>query len=107
MTRHWLREDHDYPVEAARRCDGRTSIQKEELDDHDEAGAPRRSTDAQADPLSLNGGGIRASLTLEYLALIEDMLARAAEVASSRTTSILIGGTSTGSIIAAALACGP
>jgi hypothetical protein len=58
--------------------------------------------------LSLNGGGIRGVLTLEYLALIEDML----RARSGRPDLVLsdyfdlIGGTSTGSIIAAALACG-
>jgi Patatin-like phospholipase len=58
--------------------------------------------------LSLDGGGIRGILSLEYLAVIEEML-------RSRTNQPgfcladyfdLIGGTSTGAIIAATLACG-
>jgi patatin-like phospholipase len=58
--------------------------------------------------LSLDGGGIRGILTLEYLAVIEDMLKKR----SGREDFLLcdyfdlIGGTSTGSIIAAGLACG-
>ena len=58
--------------------------------------------------LALDGGGIRAVLTLEYLAVIEDMLKQR----SGRDDFVLcdyfdlIGGTSTGSIIAAGLACG-
>jgi uncharacterized protein len=58
--------------------------------------------------LSLDGGGIRGILTLEYLGAIEDMLRQR----SGRTDFLLceyfdlIGGTSTGSIIAAGLACG-
>jgi len=58
--------------------------------------------------LSLDGGGIRGILTLEYLGVIEDMLKKR----SGRQDFLLcdyfdlIGGTSTGSIIAAGLACG-
>jgi hypothetical protein len=59
--------------------------------------------------LALDGGGIRGALTLEYLARIEDLLrARAGGRASFRLSDYfdLIGGTSTGSIIAAGLALG-
>src|SRR3954449_8490215 len=58
--------------------------------------------------LSLDGGGIRGILTLEYLDAIEGMLKNR----SGREDFLLcdyfdlIGGTSTGSIIAAGLACG-
>jgi patatin-like phospholipase len=58
--------------------------------------------------LALDGGGIRGILTLEYLAAIEDML----RTRSGRGDFLLcdyfdlIGGTSTGSIIAAGLAYG-
>jgi len=58
--------------------------------------------------LSLDGGGIRGILTLEYLSAIENMLKQR----SGRQDFVLseyfdlIGGTSTGSIIAAGLACG-
>jgi len=57
--------------------------------------------------LALDGGGIRGILTLEYLSVIEGMLRKR----SDRDLLLcdyfdLIGGTSTGSIIAAALACG-
>jgi predicted patatin/cPLA2 family phospholipase len=58
--------------------------------------------------LSLDGGGIRGILTLEYLSAIENMLRKR----SGRDDFLLcdyfdlIGGTSTGSIIAAGLACG-
>jgi hypothetical protein len=58
--------------------------------------------------LSLDGGGIRGILTLEYLAAIEQMLrsrmARPDLVLADYFD--LIGGTSTGAIIAATLACG-
>lgn len=58
--------------------------------------------------LALDGGGIRGVLTLEFLAGIESLLrkrtARPALVLSDYFD--LIGGTSTGAIIAAALACG-
>src|SRR5262245_48268211 len=58
--------------------------------------------------LSLNGGGIRGILTLEYLAWIEDMLRERSHRPDLVLSDYfdLIGGTSTGSIIAAALACG-
>ena len=59
--------------------------------------------------LALDGGGLRGVLTLEYLAVIEDLLrSRSNGDASFRLCDYfdLIGGTSTGSIIAAALACG-
>ena len=58
--------------------------------------------------LSLDGGGIRGVLTLEYLAAIEDMLRkrRGDEKLVLSDYFDLIGGTSTGSIIAAGLACG-
>ena len=58
--------------------------------------------------LSLDGGGVRGILTLEYLSAIENMLKKR----SGRDDFLLcdyfdlIGGTSTGSIIAAGLACG-
>ncbi len=58
--------------------------------------------------LALDGGGIRGILTLAYLGVIEDMLRKR----SGRNDFLLsdyfdlIGGTSTGSIIAAGLACG-
>jgi hypothetical protein len=58
--------------------------------------------------LSLDGGGIRGILTLEYLGAIEKMI----KERSGRDDFLLceyfdlIGGTSTGSIIAAGLACG-
>ena len=67
----------------------------------DRAKAPKRI-------LALDGGGIRGILTLEYLGVIENMLRKR----SGRNDFLLcdyfdlIGGTSTGSIIAAALACG-
>src|SRR5215468_4380342 len=58
--------------------------------------------------LSLDGGGIRGVLTLEYLGAIETLLrgrtGRNGLVLSDYFD--LIGGTSIGSIIAAALACG-
>jgi hypothetical protein len=58
--------------------------------------------------LSLDGGGIRGVLTLEYLAVIEKMLRSRSGKEDFRLCDYfdLIGGTSTGSIIAAALACG-
>lgn len=58
--------------------------------------------------LALDGGGIRGVLTLEYLAVIEDMLRHRSGGDEFRLCHYfdLIGGTSTGSIIAAALACG-
>lgn len=58
--------------------------------------------------LALDGGGIRGVLTLEYLSVIEDMLRDRSGTTDFRLCDYfdLIGGTSTGSIIAAALACG-
>jgi hypothetical protein len=58
--------------------------------------------------LSLDGGGIRGILTLEYLGVIEGMLKKRSRNADFRLCHYfdLIGGTSTGSIIAAGLACG-
>src|SRR5947207_389208 len=58
--------------------------------------------------LALDGGGIRGVLTLEYLAVIEEMLRQRAGRDDFRLCDYfdLIGGTSTGAIIAAALACG-
>ena len=58
--------------------------------------------------LALDGGGLRGILTLEYLGVIEDML-RARTRRDDFCLSDyfdLIGGTSTGAILAAALACG-
>jgi hypothetical protein len=58
--------------------------------------------------LSLDGGGIRGILSLEYLEAIEEML----RTRTGRPDLVLadyfdlIGGTSTGAIIAATLACG-
>ena len=53
--------------------------------------------------LALDGGGIRGILTLEYLGLIEDMLKSRSGRNDFRLSDYfdLIGGTSTGSIIAA------
>jgi uncharacterized protein len=58
--------------------------------------------------LSLDGGGIRGVLTLEYLAVIEAMLRQRYKDPNLLLCDYfdLIGGTSTGSIIAAGLACG-
>jgi len=58
--------------------------------------------------LALDGGGIRGILTLEYLGVIEDVLRKRTGRADLVLSDYfdLIGGTSTGSIIAAALACG-
>jgi uncharacterized protein len=58
--------------------------------------------------LALDGGGIRGVLTLEYLDVIENMLRKRCGDPGFRLCDYfdLIGGTSTGSIIAAALACG-
>jgi uncharacterized protein len=58
--------------------------------------------------LSLDGGGIRGILTLEYLGAIESMLRQRTGNKSLLLSDYfdLIGGTSTGSIIAAGLACG-
>jgi hypothetical protein len=67
----------------------------------DAAVAPKRM-------LALDGGGIRGVATLEYLDVIERMLAQRAGRPDFRLCDYfdLIGGTSTGSIIAASLACG-
>jgi len=68
--------------------------------------------DSQVTPkriLALDGGGVRGVLTLEYLSVIEDMLRRrSGGDGSFRLCDYfdLIGGTSTGSVIAATLACG-
>ena len=58
--------------------------------------------------LSLDGGGIRGVLTLEYLEVIEAMLRKRYNDESLLLCDYfdLIGGTSTGSIIAAGLAFG-
>jgi uncharacterized protein len=58
--------------------------------------------------LSLDGGGIRGILTLEYLGVIESMLRMRSRRDDFGLCDYfdLIGGTSTGSIIAAGLACG-
>jgi uncharacterized protein len=58
--------------------------------------------------LSLDGGGIRGILTLEYLALIEEILRNRTGCPQLCLADYfdLIGGTSTGAIIAATLACG-
>ena len=71
----------------------------------------KQHLDASVTPkriLALDGGGIRGVLTLEYLAVIEDMLRQRTGSEDFRLCDYfdLIGGTSTGSIIAAALACG-
>lgn len=71
-----------------------------------------RHLDASTTPkrmLAIDGGGLRGVLSLEYLALIEDELRRRRggdERFRLCDYFDLIGGTSTGSIIAAALACG-
>jgi hypothetical protein len=58
--------------------------------------------------LSLDGGGIRGRLTLEYLAAIETLLRKRTGRADLLLCDYfdLIGGTSTGAILAATLACG-
>jgi hypothetical protein len=58
--------------------------------------------------LALDGGGIRGILTLEYLGVIETMLRARFKKDDLLLCDYfdLIGGTSTGSIIAAGLACG-
>ena len=57
--------------------------------------------------LSLDGGGIRGILTLEFLKAVESLIkARFGEKTLLCDYFDLIGGTSTGSIIAAGLACG-
>jgi patatin-like phospholipase/acyl hydrolase len=58
--------------------------------------------------LSLDGGGIRGMISLAYLQRIEDILKNRTQKENYRLCDYfdLIGGTSTGAIIAAALACG-
>jgi uncharacterized protein len=58
--------------------------------------------------LALDGGGVRGILTLEYLAVLETLLRARFKNNALRLCDYfdLIGGTSTGSIIAAGLACG-
>ena len=58
--------------------------------------------------LALDGGGIRGVLTLEYLEVIETLLRQRRNDPNLTLSDYfdLIGGTSTGSIIAAGLACG-
>lgn len=58
--------------------------------------------------LALDGGGIRGVLTLEYLEVIEALLRKRQNDQNMLLSDYfdLIGGTSTGSIIAAGLACG-
>jgi uncharacterized protein len=58
--------------------------------------------------LALDGGGIRGILTLEYVSAIEAMLRKRFDNSDLLLCDYfdLIGGTSTGSIIAAGLACG-
>lgn len=58
--------------------------------------------------LSLDGGGLRGVVSLEYLTLIEALLKQRSGREDFRLRDYfdLIGGTSTGAIIAAALACG-
>ena len=58
--------------------------------------------------LALDGGGIRGVLTLEYLEVIEALLRQRRNDENLVLSEYfdLIGGTSTGSIIAAGLACG-
>src|SRR6185295_3149055 len=86
---------------AACRCDQGEAMALTKQQHLDRAKAPKRI-------LALDGGGIRGILTLEYLGVIENMLRKR----SGRNDFLLcdyfdlIGGTSTGSIIAAALACG-
>ncbi len=71
------------------------------LEDHLYGPGPKRI-------LSLDGGGIRGVLTLGFLEHIEEMLARENNNPDFRLCDYfdLIGGTSTGSIIAAGLAIG-
>ncbi len=58
--------------------------------------------------LSLDGGGIRGMISLAYLQRIESILKRRYQKENFKLSDYfdLIGGTSTGSIIASALACG-
>ena len=70
---------------------------------HDRLTAP-----GQKRILSLDGGGIRGILTLGFLEHIEEMLAKENNDPDFRLCDYfdLIGGTSTGSIIASCLAIG-
>lgn len=70
-------------------------------DDHLFSPGPKRI-------LALDGGGIRGVLTLQYLRRIESMLVERYDDADFRLSDYfdLIGGTSTGAIIAAGLALG-
>ncbi|MDH3658698.1 MAG: patatin-like phospholipase family protein [Alphaproteobacteria bacterium] len=77
-------------------------MQRKTRDDHLFSSGPKRI-------LSLDGGGIRGILTVQILARIEEILrARAGEDADFRLADYfdLIGGTSTGAILAAGLATG-
>ena len=57
--------------------------------------------------LALDGGGVRGVLTLQFLQALETLItARFGEKTRLCDYFDLIGGTSTGSIIAAGLACG-
>ena len=76
---------------------------------------PRRSLSQHLDPaflpkriLSLDGGGVRGILTLQYLASIEALLRKRHRDPALVLSNYfdLIGGTSTGAIIAAGLALG-
>ncbi|MGB3077834.1 MAG: patatin-like phospholipase family protein, partial [Saprospiraceae bacterium] len=71
------------------------------LEDHLHGAGPKRI-------LSLDGGGIRGVLTLGFLERLEDMLAKENNDPDFRLCDYfdLIGGTSTGSIIATSLAIG-
>lgn len=68
--------------------------------------APRFATERPRKLLALDGGGIRGVLTLEILAEMERQLAAETGVARLGDYFDYIGGTSTGSIIAAGLAIG-
>ena len=69
---------------------------------------PSRSQYRTKAILALDGGGIRGVLTLEYLEVIEALLRQLRNNPNLLLSDYfdLIGGTSTGSIIAAGLACG-
>jgi hypothetical protein len=68
----------------------------------------RLTSDGPKRILALDGGGIRGALTLGYLERIEGILRRRHQKPDLRLSDYfdLVGGTSTGSIIAAALAIG-
>jgi len=68
--------------------------------------APRFATEQPRKLLALDGGGIRGVLTLEILAEMERQLAAETGIARLGDYFDYIGGTSTGSIIAAGLAIG-